>query len=86
MKTPEIDKSKMSEVMELVEKAASIMEENADIIEADMDYWLKFLEVNTGLENLSDYIFYPDLVGMERSSSLEQIADRIIADRIITDK
>ena len=166
MKAPEIDESKMSEVMELIEKAASIMEENqgsedpeakrelrglqrrlrevtgnkklkisqfqqywsytsletmakralrlppqkcdvtdeqikkivvtvfsgsyikenADIIDADMDYWLKFLEVNTGLENLSDYIFYPDLVGMERSSSLEQIADRIIADRIITDK
>ena len=28
MKAPEIDESKMSEVMELIEKAASIMEEN----------------------------------------------------------
>ncbi len=160
MKAPEIDDSKMSEVMELIEKAASVMEENQDLedpavkrelkglqrelreitgnkklkiskfqkywsytsletaakmalrlppqkcdvtdeqiknivetvfsesyiknnanIEADMDYWLEFLKVNTGLENLSDYIFYPDLVGMERSSSLEQIADRIIADK-----
>ena len=50
-------------------------------IEADMDYWLEFLRVNTGLDNVSDYIFYPDLLGMRRDSSLEQIADRVNADR-----
>ncbi|MDE5824035.1 MAG: hypothetical protein K2H91_05040, partial [Lachnospiraceae bacterium] len=48
--------------------------------EAEMDWWLNFLEVNTGLDNLTDYIFYPDLVGLDRDASLEQIADRIIAD------
>lgn len=157
MKTPEIDESKMSEVMELIEKAASIMAEHGvddvtvkqelddiqkklhdvtgnkklnvtefqrywsytsletmakkalrlppekcdvtddqikEIVlyvfgedffkshdEADQDYWLNFLEVNTGLEYLSDYIFYPELVGMEGNPSLEQIADKIIADK-----
>lgn len=49
--------------------------------EAEMDWWLKFLKMNTGLQNLTDYIFYPDLVGLDRDSSLEQIADKIIEDR-----
>lgn len=49
--------------------------------ETEMDWWLQFLTVNTGLENLTDYIFYPDLVGLDGESSLEQIADKIIEDR-----
>lgn len=49
--------------------------------EAEMDWWLDCLRVNTGLDNLTDYIFYPDLVGLDREASLEQIADKIIEDR-----
>lgn len=49
--------------------------------EEEMDWWLKFLKVNTGLDNLTNYIFYPDLVGLDRNADLEQIADKIIADR-----
>lgn len=49
--------------------------------EADMDYWFKFLKVNTGLTDITDYIFYPNLKGMEQDATLEQIADRIIADK-----
>ena len=49
--------------------------------EAEMDWWLKYLEINTGLDNLTDYIFYPDLIGLDSQSTLEQIADKIIADR-----
>lgn len=49
--------------------------------EAEMDWWLDYLRVNTGLDNLTDYIFYPDLVGIDREASLEQIADKIIEDR-----
>ena len=49
--------------------------------EAEMDWWIKYLEVNTGLDNLTDYIFYPDLIGLDEDSSLEQIADKIIEDR-----
>lgn len=48
--------------------------------EAEMDWWLKYLKVNTGLENLTDYIFYPDKVGLDSRSSLDQIADQIIID------
>jgi len=33
------------------------------------------------LENLSDYIFYPDFTGPGRDVSIVEIADKIIADR-----
>lgn len=49
--------------------------------EAEMDWWIRYLKVNTGLINLSDYIFWPNLVGLDRESSLEQIADKIIEDK-----
>ena len=37
------------------------------------DYWGA-----TDLDTLTDYIFYPDLVGLDRNAPLEQIADKII--------
>ena len=52
-----------------------------------MDWWLLYLKINTGLDNLTDYIFYPELVGLnlpntlELSDMLAQVADKIIADR-----
>lgn len=49
--------------------------------EAEMDWWLEYLKVNTGLVNLTDYIFYPNLVGLDMQATLEQIADKIITDR-----
>lgn len=49
--------------------------------EAEMDWWLKYLKINTGLDNLTDYIFYPDFFGLDPQADLEQIADKIIADR-----
>ena len=49
--------------------------------ESEMTWWLNYLKVNTGLNNISDYIFYPDMLGMDSEASLEQIADRIIADK-----
>ena len=49
--------------------------------EGERDWWLEYLEINTGLDNLTDYIFYPDLIGLDFDATLEQIADKIIADR-----
>lgn len=46
-----------------------------------MDYWIRYLELNTGLPNLSDYIFWPGLAGLDENASLEEIANKIIADR-----
>lgn len=53
-----------------------------EISEAEFDYWIEYLAVNTGLENLSDYIFYPGLTGLNEDASIEEIADKIIIDRI----
>ncbi len=48
--------------------------------EAEMDYWLEYLTINTGLPDLTDYIFYPDIKGLDSNASLEEIADKIISD------
>lgn len=74
MSPPEKENVTDEQIKEIV---VNILEHN----EEEMDWWIDFLEINTGLENLTDYIFYPNLVGMDRDSSLEQIADKIIKDR-----
>lgn len=48
--------------------------------EAEMDYWLEYLTLNTGLADLTDYIFYPDMKGLSNNASLGEIADKIISD------
>lgn len=52
-----------------------------DFGEAEMEWWVEYLEINTGLDNLTDYIFAPDLIGLDLHATLEQIADKIITDR-----
>lgn len=74
MSPPEKEELTDKQIKEIVVK---ILEHE----EAEMDWWLNYLRVNTGLDNLTDYIFYPDLVGIDREASLEQIADKIIEDR-----
>lgn len=37
--------------------------------------------INFSLDNLTDCIFYPDLITLDFNATLEQIADKIIADR-----
>ena len=49
--------------------------------EAEMDWWLDTLKVSTHLDNLTDYIFYPDEVGLDAQATLNQIAEKILADR-----
>ena len=49
---------------------------------AELDWWLNYLRINTGLENLTDYIFYPDFFGLDRQATLDEIAGKIIADRM----
>ena len=44
--------------------------------ESEQGYWLKWLKINTGCS--SDYIFFPESVGLPRNASMEQIAEKII--------
>lgn len=150
MKTPEIDNSKLAEVKELIDKAATLMEnqngvrppeldevesrlrqltgkpgldaaqfreywgwtsldeaakialtpepkksglsdeELTEIItkickceysEAETDHYLKLLKLETGLKNISDYIFYPNLVGLDMRAEVPEIIAKILEDR-----
>ena len=49
--------------------------------ESETDYQLKVLERETGLINLSDYIFYPDKVGLDMDAGSAEIIAKILADR-----
>lgn len=51
--------------------------------EAETDYYLKLLEIETGLDDISDYIYYPDLAGLDPQAESSEIAAKIIADRRI---
>ena len=53
--------------------------------EAEMNWWFEYLKVNTGLENITDYVFYPDFFGLDGDASLEEIADKIIEDKMYGD-
>lgn len=53
----------------------------AEADESSIDYLLKVLKVETGLSNITAYIYWPNEVGMELSASIEEIIDRIIADK-----
>ena len=44
--------------------------------ESEQEYWLKWLKTNTGCG--SDYLFYPEFVGLPRDASMEQIAEKIV--------
>lgn len=44
--------------------------------ESEQEYWLKWLKINTGCS--SDYLFYPEFVGLPRDASMEEIAEKIV--------
>lgn len=49
-------------------------------LEATLDYYIKVLKVETGLNNITDYIYYPELVGAKGDDD-DTIMERILNDR-----
>ncbi|MBQ1992188.1 MAG: hypothetical protein II233_05365 [Clostridia bacterium] len=49
--------------------------------EAEIDYQLQVLECETGLINISDYIFYPDEVGLAFNAGITEIVSKILSDK-----
>ena len=49
--------------------------------ESETNYQINALEKETGLDNVSDYIFYPDTVGLSRNATISEIIEKILADR-----
>lgn len=54
---------------------------NVEFDDAIMEYFLDVLKVETGLRNITDYIYYPDQLGMEMNASIDCIIERIIKDK-----
>ena len=75
--TPQAQGLSDEELAIIVEKIA-----NVEYSESEMDYQLDVLAKETGLINVSDYIFYPNLIGLELNADVQEIIDKILADRM----
>ena len=75
--TPQAQGLSDEELAIIVEKIA-----NVEYSESEMDYQLDVLAKETGLINVSDYIFYPNLIGLELNADVQEIIDKILADRL----
>ena len=75
---PEAEKIKLSDsdIHRIVKKICL-----ADYSEAETDYWIEVLEKVTGLP-VSDYIYFPYLMGLEPEADEAEIAEKIIEDRV----
>lgn len=77
MPTPVKENLSDEDIRELIQEIAE-----ATFDEEVNDYFLNVLRVETGLHNITDYIYNPDEVGMELNASLEEVIERILADRV----
>lgn len=75
--TPQDQGLSDEELAIIVEKIA-----NVEYSESEMDYQLDVLAKETGLINVSDYIFYPNLIGLELNADVQEIIAKILADRM----
>lgn len=50
--------------------------------EAINGYFIDVLKLETGLDNVFDYLYNPDKIGLDRQASIEEITERIIADML----
>jgi len=79
-----------SVLMPVPEKQGLSEEEIAEIVsdicecgysDSELDYYLELLKLETGLVNISDYIFYPNMVGLDYSAGIDEIIEKILLDR-----
>lgn len=63
------------QIYEVVKKICEV-----EYSESETDYWLEVLEKETCLD-VTDYIYYPDLYGLDVDAEYDEIAKKIIADR-----
>ncbi len=77
MPVPQVQGLSDEELAIIVEKIA-----NVEYSESEMDYQLEVLAKETGLINVSDYIFYPNLIGLKLDADIPEIINKILADRV----
>lgn len=49
--------------------------------QVETDYWLAVIALETSIRGITNYIYYPDTKGLARDASVEDIANKILADR-----
>ncbi len=74
--TPEFKGLNDDQLSEIIEKICE-----CEYSESETDFQLKVLEKETGLSNISDYIFYPDEIGLDIDADTSEIIAKILADR-----
>lgn len=77
MPTPQKMGLSKEEIKELIGKII-----NAEILElygeAMNDYFVEVLELETGLDNILDYLYNPTEIGLDRDASVEDIIEKIM--------
>lgn len=55
---------------------------NAEYDQAETSFHIDLLKKETGISNISDYIYWPDQVGLDRNADETMIIAQILADKI----
>lgn len=85
-----LDELARSVLMPTPEKQGLSDEEIAEIVtdiceceysDSELGYYLELLKLETGLVNISDYIFYPNMVGLDYSADVSDIVEKVLLDR-----
>lgn len=80
--SPEKQNLTDEELTELIRKVYNLdFDAPEDEVEALNDYFLEVLEVETGLDNLTDYIYEPSEVGLAEDAGLDEVIAKVLADR-----
>ena len=78
---PPVETKKISD-SELREKLETMFEKIVIMKPAKLDRVMEELERETGIDNVSDYIFWPSMIeGLGKNANKETIINKIIADR-----
>ena len=79
---PEYEAIKLSDE-ELREKLEKLVDGlNTFIKESELDRMIMELEIDTGLDNVSDYLFWPELIdGLGKNADAETKIKKILEDR-----
>ena len=78
---PPVETKKISD-SELREKLETMFEKIVIMKPAKLDRVMEELERETGIDNVSDYIFWPSMIeGLGKNADKETIINKIIADR-----
>lgn len=54
-----------------------------DLSDSELAYYIEVLRLETGLTDIYDYLFYPNMVGLDYHADTSQIAEKIFLDRRI---